>query len=198
MTADTLDELEQEADALTSALAGEPVWFTVDGTRWGIRHPSTEEYDDAINIQNIARRRALAAPEAQDVRGLPCSPDERDMFETLLRATQERLKGVPHGSLEQRNLLARLARLQKMVAERTLADELADERALVARDRYLTLRLLVDAAGAQVFDVYDPAVKRAWEKFSMKVKNAARSAVWLVMQVIENIPFASEPPAKSS
>lgn len=194
----TEDDVLEQTDTIAQALQGEPIWFDVDSVRWGIRHPSTEEYDDAVNIQNIMRRRTLLAPEAQELRGQPCSPDERETFEALIRATQDRLKGLAHGSLEQRHLLARLGRLQKMLAERTLADEIADERALVARDRYLTLRLLVDAAGEQVFDVYDPAVKRAWDKFPMKVKNAARSAVWLVMQVIENIPLASAPPPKSN
>lgn len=191
------DVLEQ-TDTIAQALQGEPVWFDVDGVRWGIRHPSTEEYDDAVNIQNIVRRRVLLAPEVQELRGQPCSDDERETFEALIRATQDRIKGLAHGSLEQRNLLARLARLQKMLAERTLADEIADERALVARDRYLTMRLLVDEHGQQVFDIYDPKVKMAWDRFPMKVKNAARSAVWLVMQIIENIPLASAPPPKSS
>lgn len=183
---------------ITQALHGEPVWFEVDGQRWGLRHPATEEYDDAVNIQNIARRRAMAAPEMQELRSLPCSPEEQATFAAMIRATQEQLKGLAHGSLEQRHLLARLARLRRMAAERTLADEVADERALVARDRYLTLRLLVNEHGQQVFDVYDPLVKKAWDRFPMKVKNAARAAVWTVIQVIEQIPLASAPPPKSS
>lgn len=194
----TDEDVLEESDVITRALQGEPIWFDVDGTRWGIRHPSTEEYDDAVNIQNIVRRRTLLAYEVQELHGQPCSDDERATFEALIRATQDRIKSSAHGSLEQRNLLARLARLQKMLAERTLADEIADERALVARDRYLTMRLLVDEHGQQVFNIYDPSVKVAWDKFPMKVKNAARSAVWLVMQIIENIPLASAPPPKSS
>ncbi len=192
------EELEAEAAALAAALAGEPVWFVVDGRRWGIRFPGTEEYDDAVSLQSLARRRALAAPEVQAVRHLPASDEEREMFAALLAANAEQLKVAGAGSPERRRLQAQRDHLERRAANRTLADEQADERALLARDRYLTLRLLVDEAGRPVFDPFDPETAAAWERFPMRIKNAARSAVWLMIHTVDTLPFASAPPAGSS
>jgi len=196
--ADALTNTVEEVDSVLNALDGKPIWFPVNGRRWGVRQLTTEEYDQAVHIQNIALKRALAAPEVQDLKNLPPSDDEKATFAALVGALTQRIKDAEQGSPEQRTLLARLARLQKMAAARTLADEVAAEYALVARDRWLTMRLLLRADGTPVFDLTDPQLGAKWNRLGGRVKDAARSAVWEAVAVYENLPFDSEPPPAPS
>lgn len=196
---DALTDTVEEADSVTNALEDKPIWFTDrKGRRWGIRQLTTEEYDQAVHIQNIALKRSLAAPEVQDLKGLPPSDDEKATFAALVGALTQRIKEAEQGSPEQRTLLARLGRLQKMTAARTLADEVAAEYALVARDRWLTMRLLLRADGTPAFDTTDPKLSVKWNRLAGQVKDVARSAVWEAVAVYENLPFDSEPPPAPS
>ncbi len=188
----------EDAGLATQIMSGDPIPFEVNGETYYIRQPGTEEYDDALMIQDIVRRRVQAQPEVKALQEVPCFEAERVAFQTMIDQTQEVLKGAEMGSTRQRRLLQRLRRLQEVLEQRTAADEVADERAMKARDRYLCMRLLLDSKRQAVFDCTDPDLQKVWDAFSMAVKNDARPAIWLALQLVEAAPFSDRPVEPSS
>jgi ABC-type nitrate/sulfonate/bicarbonate transport system ATPase subunit len=96
------------------------------------------------------------------------------------------------GDAEKDALLDRIAALQRTLDKRSLADELAGERALLARDRYLTQRLLQDEHGKPALDLRGPDFAQQWERLPLRVKDAARPAVWTVLGQVRQAPFSWE------
>ena len=77
----------------------------------------------------------------------------------------------------------------RLLDSRTLADEIANERAILARDRWLTIHLLCDEHGRQLFDPDNVQSVAAWEKVPIRVKDAARPLVWEVLRLVVDAPF---------
>jgi len=53
---------DPQETTLAEILDGKGAPFTVDGATFLVRPPSTEEYDDAIAMERLMRRRWLADP----------------------------------------------------------------------------------------------------------------------------------------
>lgn len=177
---------------LVDVMDGKGVPFYVDGTPFLIRQPTTEEYDDAIALQNLVIRRTLALPDVKALASVPCSDAERLTYEAMIAAAEMRFKEAEEGSVERDALAEQINRLQRTIERRTLADETASERGVLARDRWLTMRLLCDEHGKPAFNTLDPNVGEAWERLPMRVKNEARPAVWRVLGMVRDAPFSWE------
>ena len=177
---------------LADIMDGKGAPFAVDGVSLCIRPPTTEEYDDALAIERMVVKRWLNDPALQALKAEPCSAGERAMYEAMIAGTDVRFQEAEDGTPEKDALLGQIAALQRTLDKRTLADEVASERAVLARDRYLTQRLLTDEAGKALFDTRLASFAEAWEKLPLSVKNAARPAVWLVLGQVRQAPFSSD------
>lgn len=176
---------------LTAAINADLVPFAVDGAVLCIRQPTTEEYDDALALQSIVYKRALATPEIADLKELPCSDTEQATLQAMLDAARQ-MYDETDDEAAQSALVERIDRLQNQIATRTLAEEVAANRAILARDRYLTQRLLCDADGKPVFNLKAASFKADWERLPRSVKDEARPAIWQVLAMVQNVPFSWE------
>jgi hypothetical protein len=177
---------------LTSVLDGEGTPFEVDGVSLLIRPPTPEEYDDAMNIQALAYRKALALPEIRDLGDEPCSDAERESYEAMIASAEAEFKEAEDGSDRKREAAEMSARLKRALERRTLAEELASDRSTLARDRYLTSRLLCDRTGRKILDPKAKNYVEQWAAIPPRVKDAARSAVWTELGKVRTAPFSLE------
>ena len=186
---DKTQESMTDDGTLTTVMDGAGVPFDAAGEQFTIRQPTTEEYDDALAIQNLVLRRTLALPELAELKLLPCSDEERASYEALIAAAELQFAEAPEGR-QKEELVAEIARLEQALEKRTLADEIAGRRATTARDRWLTMRLLCDKDGRPVFDTKAADIGERWEALPMVVKDAARPAVWAVLAWVRTAPFS--------
>lgn len=178
--------------SLADILDGKGAPFTVDGASFLIRPPTTEEYDDAMAIERMVKKRWLGDPALARLKDEPCSEEERASYLGMIAATDKEFQEAEDGSATKNALLDRIASLQRALEKRTMLDEVATERAILARDRYLVQRLLVDGAGKPVLDPRSPDFPEQWERLPLKVKNGARPAVWRVLGQVRQAPFSWE------
>lgn len=185
---DPLEAFLEGTPSLTDIMDGKGVPFWVDGRQFYIRPPTTEEYDQALLIQELAHARAMSQPELQAMKDLPVSEGERQMLEARIAIAERAFEAAEDKRVK--DLIAeRLAFLQRQLETRTRADELADRYAVLKRDRWLTFRLLCDEEGKQMFDPSDPESLERWERLPMRVKDEARPAIWEVLAAVRNAPF---------
>lgn len=183
---------DPQATNLADVLDGKGTPFTVDGATFLIRPPTTEEYDDAMAMERLVQKRWLADPALAPMKAEPCSDEERRVYQRMIDATERQFYEAEDGTALKDNLADRLASLQSALEGRTLAEELAGERSLLARDRYLTQRLLCDEKGKPVFDLRAPDFPERWEALPLRVKNAARPAIWVALGQVRQAPFSWE------
>ena len=190
------DQRGQVADAL----AGKGTPFDVDGASILIRPPTTEEYDDAEALGKLVRLRTLRLPFIAEVANEPCTEQERAVYQGMIEATEERFNLSEDGSAVKDALARRIADLQRQIERRTLADELAEERATLARDRWLCMRLLCDDQGRQAvpLDGKPEDIAAAWEAIPVTVKNRARPAIWNEVRKVREAPFSWDRLRRSS
>lgn len=133
-----------------------------------IRQPTTVEYDDAQMLYDQTDLVYRASPLGQGVKGL--------LIEEL-RAAADALSD-PKQARELRAMTAdvMLARLD----------------ARLRRDRFLSVRLLCDESGRQMFDGDTPEGIAAWDALPMAVKEAARPVIWRMLEVVKQLPFGWE------
>lgn len=167
--------------------------FEADGALYWIDQPTTEEYDDAMAIEQMVMAHWRGQPEMAALAEQPVSDGERSLYRSLIEDANRRASEARPGSATQQAAQEEAGRLQRTLAERSLADEVAGRRALLARDRYLCQRLLCDADGQRLLDWRTPGGARqsaaAWERISLRVKNAARPAIWRVIAGVRAAPF---------
>ncbi|HNU04161.1 MAG TPA: hypothetical protein PKL67_08400 [Anaerolineae bacterium] len=185
---------DEQRGQVSDALAGKGTPFEVDGVSFLIRPPTTEEYDDAEALGKLVRLRTLRLPFIAEVASEPCTDQERAIYESMIAAAEERFQQAEDGSAVKDALARRIADLQRQIDRRTLADEMADERATLARDRWLCMRLLCDDQGRQAVPLDSkPAVAEAlWEAIPIAVKNQARPAIWNEVRKVREAPFSWE------
>ena len=185
---DPLEAFLEGTPSLTEIMEGKGVPFWVDDRQFFIRPPTTEEYDQALLIQDLARARAMSQPEIQAVKDLPVSDGERQIMEARIAIAERAFEAAEDRRVK--DLIAeRLAFLRRQLETRTRADELADRYAVLKRDRWLTIRLLCDADGKQMFDPDNPEDLERWERLPMRVKDEARPAIWEALAAVRNAPF---------
>lgn len=183
---------EEARQNLTDIIEAIGMRFEVDGVAFQIRQPATEEYDDAIAMQRLVYRRTLALPEVKALEDQPCSDGERERYEALIAATQQDFEEAEPGSARKDALAEDIARLERDLDKRTLAQEIASERAIMARDRWLCARLLCDGDGKPVFKTNDKSFPEQWERLPLRVKEAARPAIWAALGLVNAVPFSWE------
>lgn len=180
----------QEITSLADVIAGKGVPFEVNGASFRIRPPTTEEYDDAMAMERMVLKAWQADPALAHLRDVPCSETERASYEAMIADLDARFHAAADGSAEKDDLAGQIAGLQRSLDKRTMLDEVASDRALVARDRYLLQRLLVDADGRPIFNPRAADFPEQWERLPMQVKNAGRPAIWLVLRMVRQAPFS--------
>jgi len=185
---DPLEAFLEGTPSLMEIMEGKGVPFWVDDHQFFIRPPTTEEYDQALLIQDLAHARAMSQPEIQAVKGMPMSDGERQVMEARI-AIAERAFEAAEDKRVKDMIAERLALLRRQMEIRTRADELADRYAVLKRDRWLTLHLLCNADGKQMFDPDNPEDLERWERLPMRVKDEARPAIWEVLSAVRNAPF---------
>lgn len=149
-----------------------------------IRQPRTEEYDDAMAVMGVVETKWRRRPDVEAAADTRCSDAERASIQFTLNRIALRMSELPDDAKDERRALrAREAALLGELDTRTLADEVATDRAALARDRYLARVLLVEND--------EPVVKTDadWEKLPLVVKNACRPAIWKAINAYENAPF---------
>ena len=175
---------------LTAIAAAQLQHFEIDGEKFQIRQPTTEEYDEALSLQRVVYRRTLAQPHIKALADIPCTDDERSIYQGMLNNLEAEFAGLEE-SAKKRDLAREIARLQEELDDRTLAEETASERAVLARDRWLCARLLCGADGAAVLPpTTTPDAAPAWERLPLAVKDAARPAIWYVLTLVREAPFS--------
>ena len=182
------DKQESE-ETLAEVMDARPLVFYAAGEQFSIRQPTTEEYDDALGIQNLVLRRTLAMPEVRALADQPCSAAEALTYKAMIAAAEKRFEELEDGFAKDA-AAAEVSRLERALERRTLADEIAGDRAVLARDRWLTMRLLCDKDGKPVFDTNAADVKARWEALPLSVKEAARPAIWQALALVRSAPFA--------
>lgn len=182
---------------LSDILLGPGLPFDVDGKTFYVRAPSPEEYDDAMSLQAAVRKRALATPEIAAMRELPASDEAARMIKEALADTEQELADS-EDEAKNEVLRRRLDGLREVSNKRNLADEVAEERAILARDRWLTLRLLSDENGKPIV-APGKVTRDSWALLPLQVRNAARPAIWVILGMINDLPFGwAQPPASKS
>lgn len=183
---------DPQATTLADVLEGKGVPFVLDGATFLIRPPTTDEYDDAMAMERLVQRRWLNDPVIAAMKSEPCSDAERALYERMIESANRQFEEAADGSAEKDALADRVISLQRTLETRTLADELAGERALLARDRYLCQRLLCDEHGRQLLDPTSKDFPAQWEELALRVKNAARPAIWVALGQVRQAPFSLE------
>lgn len=162
---------------LSEWLHGKGVAFEVDGARFVIRQPMTEEYDDALSIYETVLQsfqtslKELSEVPVADLQALA------DMLETELASEES----VP-----------KIVRLQEQIESLrswSVQQYVAHRRALRSRNRFLTQRLLCDEHGNQIITGTDEEQMILWEALPMSVKDAAIPAIEEVMEAVNEAPF---------
>jgi hypothetical protein len=178
-----------EPTSLSAIMHGDMFPFEVDGVTFQIRQPTTEEYDDALNLQRLVYRSALAQPHIAALKEYPCTDAERSNYERLIERI-EADQAEAESEEKRQELESEKVGLLADLESRTLAEETASEQAILKRDRWLTARLLCDAEGDPVFrpNAKDFAVQ--WERLNLKIKDTARPAIWIVLGMVREAPFS--------
>lgn len=173
---------------LSDVMNGIPV--KVPGSSFSLRWPEPEEYDDAAHIEKTMRRRLLATDEYKEMKDTPCSDQQRAELELMIEAAKIGFETAVSEDAKEM-YASRLAAYQRVLETFTLADELAGDRAMTARDRWLTQRLLVDKDGAPHFgpDLDEKGFRERWRKLPQRVKDNARPVIWRIMSAVESAPF---------
>ena len=108
-------ERESDEGTLTDIMDGQGAPFEAAGEPFIIRQPTTEEYDDALAIQNLVLRRTLALPEVAELRELPCSDGERASYALMIAAAELEFAEAEEGR-QKDALMEEIARLEQIVA----------------------------------------------------------------------------------
>lgn len=169
------------------------LWFTVlDGDKEQkgfLRPPSTEQIDEARYVERVTAVVMRARPEMERLAQLPPSPAHQAMYALAVKEWEKRFNEQEDGTSQKERAADTLAYLQRAQAERTRADEEAETRALLARDRYLVFACLCDEQGRRLFRGEDPNASEAWEALSPRVKDAARAPAQQLLRALETLPF---------
>ena len=134
------------------------------------------------------------------MRELPASDDAATLVGDAITQTEQELAEAEAGADDERAevLTRRLEGLRGMNDNRSLADEIAEERAILACDRWLTLRLLCDENGKPVVPP-NKITKDSWALLPLRVRNEARPLIWTILSIVNDLPFGwAQPPAPKS
>jgi len=178
-------------DSIPKVLSGEMIPFEANGTKYWIRQPLTEDLDEAEFIQRLIEKRTLLRPEVAELCAYPCTPEARTGFEFEIQKLETLYRDLDPKEVQRlSNLARRIADFRRRVESYNLGQELADERSILARDRFLCIILLCNEAGSQV--IGDTSTKEGlqqWEDLDRSVKERARPAIWKVMRLVDELPF---------
>lgn len=182
---------------VSDLLSGRGLSVEVGGRTFWVRPPTPEEYDDALHLQNVVRKRLLQTPEIAELRSLPPSDEARATLLQAIADAEREYEALEATDPERELLARRLAALRTLQEKRTLADEVAEERAILARDRWLTLRLLTDEQGQPIVPP-EQIARDSWHRLPLAVREAARPLIWIMLRMIEELPFGSAQPRASN
>lgn len=172
----------------TKILRNDLIHFTVRGKKLSLRQPTTTEYDDSLTIENTAAALYKKSEEAKLLAEEPCSEAERQKIQYVINMHQVQLDFEPDEVIKML-LEERIKGLKLLQETRTMADEIGYRRAGLARDRWLSLHLLCDENGKQMFDVTKPEDVKKWEKMPISIKDEIRLHLGEVLRLIQDAPF---------
>lgn len=171
-----------------------PLRFSAAGREWAVRQPRCEERDDARAIYRMYEALWGGRPEIQALADMKPTDEELQAIEGAIDAARKLLERVEHPA-HKAALKQRIVALQRQRKTWNRAQEIVAERAALARDRWLTLRLLMEPDGRggfqPVFDPSNPADAEKWESFDDVIREAARPAIWQALRFVEDGRFFS-------
>lgn len=186
-------------DEITPADVAEGLllWFetphagTEDGQpqRWYLRPPNTEQIDEARYVERVTAAVMRARPEMERLAQLPPSDGEMLAYKLAITRWEQTFQEQEDNTTQKERAADMLAYLQQAMEKRTRADEEAGDRAIEARDRYLTFACLAREDGKRVFRGDDAGASEGWEALDFRVKEAARPHVRRLLKVLEVLPF---------
>ena len=168
-----------KAAVLSAMLDGGGISFEFGGAVFLIRQPTTEEYDDALMIEESVRQDVLHSALVVDLKDKP--GEQSSQLAEQLETEAEAEASLP----KKRQLLDRAERLRRNDS----AHEIANLRAHLARDRWLTARLLCNADGEQLVNPETTEGVATWERLPMRLKDTARPYVWQMLEAVNTLPF---------
>lgn len=191
----SLADLPKPDAPLADWLAGKGIPFEFDGAAFFIRQPTTSEYDDAMLLYERAHGSYLMSEIGREDAGTPSV--------TALRIAETMDAQAETASFVD---ALKLRDDAKRMRELTLAEQLARQYAALARDRWLTARLLCGPDGQAMFDTRTPDGVRRFDLCPLRLKDAARPYIWQMLEVVQTLPFgwerwngsASEPESDSA
>lgn len=210
MTRKKVEQAEAPAGLTTPAepsmarlLEGNGLRFEVNGQTFVIRQPLPAEYDEVMEDQRIAKVRALADPRLQGLEKAPVTPERQAMYAGLIETARVALTMA--GGLEKKALQERIASYERQRDRDHAANELSDIQAALVRDRKLTFFLLCDEEGRSLMvdaarlakapharpDPNDPGDVQRFQGVPIPVLEGARATIWLMLRLVENLPFDS-------
>lgn len=178
------------ADEETTIVSGRALLFEAAGQWWSIRQPTCEERDDARAVQRIQAAIWGSRPDVQALADLPPTAGEQASFAAAIAQTEVLLSQV-ESEPQKKALRERSLILRRRADDWTRADEETAARATLARDRWLTARLLVDEHDKPVCDPNRPDFAAQWEALPDAVRDAARPLIWEALRLAEDARFFS-------
>ena len=94
-------------------LDGRGLAFEVGGKSLYVRPPTPEEYDDALHLQNVVRKRLLLLPEIAELRSLPASAEAQAMLAQAVTEAEQEYEATEATAPERELLTRRLAALRR-------------------------------------------------------------------------------------
>lgn len=210
MTRKKVEQADAQAGLTTPAepsmarlLEGNGLRFEVNGQTFVIRQPLPAEYDEVMEDQRIAKMRALVDPRLRGLEKAPVTPERQAMYAELIETARAALTTA--GGLEKKALQERIASYERQRDRDHAANELSDIQAALVRDRKLTFFLLCDEEGRSLMvdaarlakapharpDPNDPGDVQRFQGVPIPVLEGARATIWLMLRLVENLPFDS-------
>jgi len=181
-----MKEPTHEAQA-ERVLSGAPLPFAVGGQRFYIRQPYDHEIDDARAVQKAYELLWRSRPEVRALEDVPADAAELAGFDRAIAAAKDLLKAAEGPAAEA--LKRRISALKRRREAWSAADQVATDRGLLARDRWLLPRLLLNQDGDPVADPQAPEFADVWQRVPLAVKDGARPGIWQALRLVEDVRF---------
>lgn len=165
------------------------LWFKAGSETYYLRPPTTEQYDEATGVERVATVLFRSREDVSRLAEFPPSLDDVVLRTRELKRYEELFAEAADGSTKKELAADMIAALQVLLSNRTRADQEAETRAMLKRDRYLVMVCLCDVNGKRTFANGSADSVDQWEGFSLGVKDAARSHIWRILRAMKMLPF---------
>ena len=162
--------------------------FDISGHKLSVRQPTAVEYDLALLTEQRKRAEFSLDENFSKFASAPCSPAEREMLTRLHEMSIEDANNLDDADAK-REALERAESYKRAIENRTMADELASDSAVLARDYFLAIRLLCTEDGEQIFDPQDAESVKDFDQIWVLHRESIRPRIWEAIRLIAEAPL---------